>query len=562
MIFLKAELLKDMKRYVLIIGLLFPLLLMFENVIASEPFKIVRITDFQDQSILRQNIIIDDNQISPKMMTEKGVLLSTSILVPITNAKPFFTFAIVWEATNWEEEKDQLFIRLLNANGKERRITIVKDPHADQSTIRHISELYFIDPDFETFQFRIEFGPTSTTTLQNLEFHFYNPGVTPAVAPSVQAQPRYACPCPPPNALSREQWCPTNNCPPHPDPTPISVTHLIVHHSAGTNSSNDWAAVVRGIWNFHVTSNGWDDIGYNYLVDPNGVVYEGRGDNILGAHFCGQNSNTLGICMMGNFTNITPEPIAIHSLAEILAWKTCDINADPLGQSYHTGSGITLPNISGHRDGCATACPGDMFYPLLPTVRQQVVDIVEECMFLAPPSNLTGMPTPAAVIELNWKDNASNETAFIIERSKSNNTNYEIIGSTGTDVTTFDDPDVVANARYFYRVKSANAQDTSAYSNEAEVLTVLSATNDLTESQINIYPNPVQDLVEIEIQDVEYRTIKVGLRETASGRQALSKEFSIANQPIQLSMSGLPSGLYLLRLEIGTQIVYKKLVKL
>ncbi|MFN7929681.1 MAG: hypothetical protein U0Y68_17395 [Blastocatellia bacterium] len=52
--------------------------------------------------------------------------------------------------------------------------------------------------------------------------------------------------------------------------------HLLVHHTANANTATDWAAVVRAIWSFHIFTNGWSDIGYNYLIDPN-VIYEGAG---------------------------------------------------------------------------------------------------------------------------------------------------------------------------------------------------------------------------------------------------------------------------------------------
>ncbi len=132
-------------------------------------------------------------------------------------------------------------------------------------------------------------------------------------------------------------------------------------------------------WDFHVNTNGWADIGYNWLIDPNGLVYEGRGDNVLGAHFCGTNSRTMGVCVIGDFTNVVPTQAALDQLRNLLAWKACNINADPLSTLLHTGSGLTLNRISGHRDGvCSTACPGNMLYPLLPNIRQNVANHIAQ----------------------------------------------------------------------------------------------------------------------------------------------------------------------------------------
>jgi hypothetical protein len=175
-----------------------------------------------------------------------------------------------------------------------------------------------------------------------------------------------------PEVIRRTDWCPNGDCPEHPDPAFAPVTHLVIHHSAGTNEANDWAAIVRAIWDLHVNGNGWSDIGYNWLIDPEGRVYEGRSNDAIGAHFCAKNTGTVGICVMGNFTNEAPKGAAVESLVDLLSWKACAYDIDPLGEAYHASSAEILPDIIGHRDGCSTACPGDMFYPLLPAVRDAV----------------------------------------------------------------------------------------------------------------------------------------------------------------------------------------------
>jgi len=103
------------------------------------------------------------------------------------------------------------------------------------------------------------------------------------------------------------------------------------------------------------------------LIDPDGVIYEGRagGDNVLGAHFSSVNAGTMGVSMIGTFTDVTPAEKALTSLRRILAWKASQRAIDPLGQSRHTASGLELNNISGHRDGPSpTECPGDALYSL------------------------------------------------------------------------------------------------------------------------------------------------------------------------------------------------------
>ncbi len=290
---------------------------------------------------------------------------SETIEVPL-EATPFLSYFLIWsgEATGFQ-------IRF-SSDGRNWAPwqSVIPDGHAEQHEDRKISQLGMTDKTHHFFQVSASASPGQVAC------HFYNPGDSQPLTPQVQhdaLEPR-SCPCPLPENLTRAQWCPAGNCPPNPNPTPTTTTHLIVHHAAGTNTSSDWAAVVRSVWDFHVNGNGWADIGYNWLIDPNGVIYTGRGDEILGAHFCAQNTGTAGICMLGNYTTITPTAAALSSLESMLAWKACDIGADPLGSAFHPSSGLILPYISGHRDGCNTACPGDAFYPMLPALRQAVED--------------------------------------------------------------------------------------------------------------------------------------------------------------------------------------------
>ena len=192
---------------------------------------------------------------------------------------------------------------------------------------------------------------------------------------------REDCDCPQPDICGRDCWCPSGNCPTDPTPVATVPAHIIVHHSGSASVSDDFRAVVRSYWDFHVNINGWDDIGYNWLIDGNGIVYEGRGSGTQGAHFSCMNAETTGICMIGNFETATPAPTAISTLEQLIAWEACDKMIVPADSSNHITSGALLAHISGHRDGndlpnsCSnTVCPGENLYPLLPTIRQNVRD--------------------------------------------------------------------------------------------------------------------------------------------------------------------------------------------
>ncbi|MBX3277751.1 MAG: N-acetylmuramoyl-L-alanine amidase [Acidobacteria bacterium] len=189
-----------------------------------------------------------------------------------------------------------------------------------------------------------------------------------------------------PVIAARSAWgCPDGEGNPRTSPIYTAVTHLIVHHTATANEAADWAAFVRSIWSFHVFTRGWSDIGYNYLIDPNGIVYEGRsgGPDVQGAHFICANAGTMGVALLGAFDAAPPADAALESLTNLLAWKCAERGIDPLGASLHEATQLYLMNISGHRDGNAastgtgacpagTECPGAALYSLLPQVRREV----------------------------------------------------------------------------------------------------------------------------------------------------------------------------------------------
>ncbi len=186
--------------------------------------------------------------------------------------------------------------------------------------------------------------------------------------------------CDLPAICNRACWC--EDCPVDSTPEFTEPTHLIVHHSAGQTESDDFAAVVRFYWDLHVGTNGWDDIGYNWLIDANGVIYEGRPDGYQGAHFSCINENTVGICMIGDFTSQVPQIDARTALIDLLAHEATEHDINVLERSYHETGDFVIENISGHRDGneseygCSTtSCPGDSFYPMLAQIREQVSEL-------------------------------------------------------------------------------------------------------------------------------------------------------------------------------------------
>ena len=169
----------------------------------------------------------------------------------------------------------------------------------------------------------------------------------------------------------------------------------IVHHTAGRNNDPDPEATIRAIYYDHAVLRGYGDIDYNYLIDAQGRIYEGRhsrddygsspittedlaGNEVRGSHALEYNAGTVGIVLLGTFTTVLPPAAQRTALINLLAWKLERHGINPLGASTYvnpeTGAKTYLNNISGHRDVNATDCPGTAFYATFPQLRQQVAD--------------------------------------------------------------------------------------------------------------------------------------------------------------------------------------------
>ena len=135
---------------------------------------------------------------------------------------------------------------------------------------------------------------------------------------------------------------------------------------------------MRGIQAYHVNSNGWDDIGYNFLVDPFGQVFEGRRGgitkNVVGAHAQGFNTGSVGVSLLGTYTSAGISKEARAALTGLLAWRLDVAHVDPTskvtwisgGNAKHPyGRAVSLRAVSGHRDTGPTSCPGEALYATL-----------------------------------------------------------------------------------------------------------------------------------------------------------------------------------------------------
>ena len=169
---------------------------------------------------------------------------------------------------------------------------------------------------------------------------------------------------------------------------------MVIHHTDTTNSYTTLAQAeqqVRAVYAFHVKGRGWSDIGYNFVVDRFGHIFEGRAGSItkavLGAHTGGFNSFTMGVAALGTFTSAAPPAAMVSSIAKVVAWKMSQYGANINGvvslrssgggtDKWPTGQVIRVNAITGHRTFGATACPGDALWAKLASIRSQATAIV------------------------------------------------------------------------------------------------------------------------------------------------------------------------------------------
>lgn len=381
-----------------------------------------------------QDVAVTSRGIAVPASAARASFTSPSIKSPLDAPEPFLAISAVWSAEMLDGSRITISLRGSTDDGSwSDWQDFVVDGDSTTEEYRYVSGLLLLDQKTRFIQYRValEKGEQSLSPiLSKLHLIFISPGATPqTMQQRIQQGDRAtmlsptAYPKPP--VATRTSWgCPDGAASPRWTPQYTSVTHLIVHHTVNANTSSDWPAIVRSIWNQHTFTNGWGDIGYNYLVDPNGNIYEGRagGDNVIGAHFSCVNSGTMGVAMIGTFTSVTPTAPAMTNLKGILAWKADQRGIDPTGLAMHGGTQTQLNNISGHRDANSkpnscnvTECPGNSLYPLLPTIRNDVKALLT-----------TGQPNLTSYQPSGWS------APIIVSTVTGTNTDSSVLRSTDT----------------------------------------------------------------------------------------------------------------------------------
>ncbi|MFP5346595.1 MAG: N-acetylmuramoyl-L-alanine amidase [Actinomycetes bacterium] len=219
-----------------------------------------------------------------------------------------------------------------------------------------------------------------------------------------------------PAIISRAQWGADERLKCNSVTYMSSVKGITVHHTAGGNSYSTQAqamAQLRADYAYHTKVLGWCDLGYNFVVDKWGNIYEGRAGGVdkavQGAHAGGFNASTAGISALGNYSTTSAPPAMVNAISRVAAWKLGMYGVSPTGSvtltsagggtaRYAVGQRVTLPVIFGHRDVGLTECPGNNLYSQLPAIRTTVQQLQGTSQ---PPA--AAKPVPRAVKYSTWQ---------------------------------------------------------------------------------------------------------------------------------------------------------------
>lgn len=192
------------------------------------------------------------------------------------------------------------------------------------------------------------------------------------------------------------------------------VVAAAVHHTASSSSygAADVPALIRGFYAYHTRpeaagGRGWCDLGYNFLVDQFGRVFEGRAGgvdvDVVGVHTGGFNSRTFAVSAIGSYDTVPPTPAMTEAISRTIAWKfamhrisgSANVAMVSGGgaSKYPAGTVVVFPTIFGHRDAQLTSCPGQLLYNQLAAIRARVSALADAAVLSTPFGSWDGHST-------------------------------------------------------------------------------------------------------------------------------------------------------------------------
>ncbi len=351
-----------------------------------------------------------------------------ALLTPVRSASTFTAVGLTWKATAGVKVTEAS-VRV-RENGEWTPWTALEIPEVgeDSGTTGRDGTSPLLSNGADAVQARVL---TATGQApEDLKIDLVNGGTAPAPRVEASASAQSAVYRPgsvagdvlrPSGIVTRAQWGADES---KADTTPsrsVKLQAMYIHHTASSNSYTpaQAAQAVRSFFLFHTQSRGWDDIGYQFLIDKYGTIYEGRRgsltDLVVGAQAGGFNTGSLGVSMIGNYDTAKPSAAMLASLRTVLAWKGYANGIDVTGKTtltanvegtstsrYKDGTRVSVPTLLGHRTTNYTGCPGQYLFNQLPSLRTDVKKLIDAAVVKY---GLAGSPLKAPVAAASYLAN-------------------------------------------------------------------------------------------------------------------------------------------------------------
>lgn len=335
-------------------------------------------------------IIIEEPQKNGSFFISSANSSQNEVISPVLRTDFSFNALFVeWQAESAEISKDfDIYVQFLNENWSDwLKINLDDDYNGKDNSQNQLSSQMLLTKLTDSFKYKIVFhDKANKEDLKNLQFVYLDTTKGPKKSFSISTQTDGL------NIIPREAWGADENYKYDAEGKDLweeeyyTPQKFVIHHTAGEGNNQDPMAAVRAIHYWHSISKGWGDIGYNYLIDSQGNIYEGRrgGDGVVAGHAYMRNRNTIGIAIIGCYDDTanncnTPDKLTAAtqaSLNKLIAVKAREFNIDPLGKDdFH---GETLANVIGHRDVGSTVCPGNLIYNQLQQTKQLAYNIIQD----------------------------------------------------------------------------------------------------------------------------------------------------------------------------------------
>ncbi|WP_136519417.1 N-acetylmuramoyl-L-alanine amidase [Cellulomonas telluris] len=327
-----------------------------------------------------------------------------AVLTPELEVEPFSVFGVSWDVT--DDLEDVVVRYRLRSDGRwsDWEAVGASDvaPDADGAEggapSRGASDAV-VAPDADGIQV---WADAERGTVAGLKVVLIDPGPDPA-ANATGAALRTAVAAP--GIVTRAQWGADESLVTCSPDYSRDVRAAAVHHTASSNSYSaaDVPGILRGILAYHTRpesggGRGWCDIGYNFLVDKWGRVFEGRSGGmdrpVVGVHTGGFNSRTFGVAAIGEYGSTTAPVAMTEAISQVIAWKfavhrisasaSVTLVSGGGASKYPAGTAVTFPTVFGHRDAQYTSCPGQTLYAALGAIRNRVAVLADGTVAASP----------------------------------------------------------------------------------------------------------------------------------------------------------------------------------